>query len=122
MGTNYYLQIFTEEDIQEIIQLVRDRSFYEAIEKLQILSSKEKTIHIGKSCYNWKFSFNHHDWRYFETRKELEEWLKSGVIVTECNERVSTDDFWRMVKNKENGRGMVNPDFDLEFSEHIDFS
>ena len=73
-----------------------------------------KPIHIGKASAGWMFLFREHDefwieppivWHSFE---DVKKWLdtyvgekKTYIIMNECDEQVSLQDFYEMVDMKQ---------------------
>ena len=58
-------------------------------------------IHLGKSSYGWKFSFQYNEGEYYKNIEEMKEWLKDKQIYDECGEKISQKQFWDMVKAKQ---------------------
>lgn len=101
MGTNYYMKrIPTEDDIQKITELTKQRMF----DKLQEYVNEMNTdIHIGKRSGGWKFLFNHQDGKYFDPhhQESLKAWLNDPhyKIVDEYGEEFTFDEFWQMTRD-----------------------
>lgn len=137
MGCNYYaiqtkkiaeLEEQKESKIKEagglvgIFPLIRE--YYDS--KI----SKLADIHIGKASYGWMFCFNHNNWKYFDQSKEsLENFLLDCDIVDEYQRPITNEEFWKMVKEKENDKGHLiyeglevgTMQFGLNFSNSTDF-
>jgi len=100
MGTNYYAIQRADESLKNSIkQAVDDGDFDKAKEMMP------KIIHIGKSSAGWQFLFNHNDWQYFGQKRgtvdSIEAFLKCVDIENEYHDKVTLDEFWRMVEAKQ---------------------
>lgn len=106
MGINYYVvRKATEEQKEKVISLIKDNNFEIAKDELNELI-KDTTIHLGKSSYGWKFVFNHNNKKYYELNtKSITSFLnQDGIrIEDEYGKEIYLADFWKMVKEKENG-------------------
>lgn len=98
MGTNYHaMAIPTQEVKEEMIKAVIDENW----NLLDLLIPAK--VHIGKSSGGWVFHFNHNNWKYFsQTRNSINEFLKKCQIIDEYDRTIHIDDFWELVKMKEN--------------------
>ena len=126
MGCNYYAIPKATDDLKKkIIDAVNSNDF--------VLAKKmiPETIHIGKSSGGWKFCFNHNNWEHFEKSKaSLEVFLLACEIYDEYDRQVTNDEFWEMVKAKEEGKGHLiwngqecgTMEFGLNFSNSTEFS
>ena len=100
MGTNYYAYQKISPEFRDKIVAEIDKANWGAVHDMI-----PHRIHIGKSSFGWAFCFNHNNWEYFEKSIEsLEIFLKGVDIYDEYNTLVSEDEFWDMVKGKENGK------------------
>lgn len=126
MGTNYYAIRKASDDLKAKIILAIKQDDFETAKNL----IPEK-VHIGKSSAGWQFCFNHNDWKYFKrSLQDLEEFLSSSKITNEYGEDVSSDEFWKMVELKKdgkkhlfwNGRECGTMEFGLNFSNSTSFS
>lgn len=118
MGMNYYLEVCSQETKQEILKAVQNDHF----EIARRLLNENPQIHIGKSSGGWQFTFNHHNWKYYNSVESLQAWLKSGTIICEYGTQVTFEDFWKTVEIKKNDRGCDICNFGLSFSSSIEFS
>lgn len=62
---------------------------------------KPEGIHLGKSSYGWQFSFQYNGGEYYKNVEEMREWLKDKKIENEEGSEVSHEEFWAMVKEKQ---------------------
>lgn len=78
MGTNYYVRID---------------------------NNRDNDIHIGKSSGGWKFIFQTNTNFYESNKRGVNRFLKlhKTDIYDEYGKRISVEDFWDLVKIKENG-------------------
>lgn len=54
------------------------------------------SVHLGKRSGGWKFCWNFHNGRYYNNKKELFGFIKSGRVVDEYGEEITADDFIKM--------------------------
>lgn len=62
----------------------------------------EEEVHLGKSSLGWSFALQYNGGRFYGDFKEMKEWLKDKVIENEYGEKVSVEDFVKMVEDKKN--------------------
>ena len=55
-------------------------------------------IHLGKNSWGWQFGFQYNGGQYYKNVEEMKAWLKGKQIWNEYDEKVSYEDFWKMVK------------------------
>lgn len=90
MGTNYYLRL-----------------------RFCSCCGRYDERHIGKSSAGWKFIFRVHEnidvneWKG-ETL-HYKNWSDEEGIFNEYGDKVSYDDFWELVKNKQDGKPHLTP-------------
>ena len=53
-------------------------------------------IHLGKRSSGWKFLWNWNDSKYYKTKKELFEFIRSGRVVNEYGELIDQEEFIQM--------------------------
>jgi hypothetical protein len=53
-------------------------------------------IHLGKRSSGWKFLWNWNDSKYYKTKEELFEFIKSGRVVDEYGELMNQEEFIQM--------------------------
>ena len=116
MSLNYYakqIRVLAEIDAKEqsIVDELRSLSKNTSIELDDVISGYFKNmrdsvedIHIGLFSNGWRFLFNHNDWKYFNSRDTLIEWLDTVEIQSEYGDVVSTKNFMDMVNSCEDGR------------------
>ena len=116
MSLNYYakqVQVLAEIDAKEqrVTDELRSLSKNTSIELDDVISGYFKMlqkeiedIHIGLFSKGWRFLFNHNDWKYFNSRDTLIEWLDTVEIQSEYGDVVSTKNFMDMVNSCEDGR------------------
>lgn len=97
MGTNYYAKPkVTKELKSKMVAAIESNDFKEVG---RLLPSE---IHIGKSSAGWRFLFNHNGWEYFKDIESMKDFLMNCQIVDEYEMEISNEDFWQLVKEKEN--------------------
>jgi hypothetical protein len=130
MGTNYY-RIPTASEMKarqdQLIQSVKDldmspdsveRAFgvirEDSWERLSCWDTfiEDTSIHLGKRSMGWKFCWNFHNNKYYSTREELLNFIKSGRVVDEYGAEIETDEFIQMALNWGEPNGLV---FDEEY-------
>lgn len=98
MGTNFYCKkIATEEQLNEIANLVCANKIDEAINMLHVFDNK---IHICKRSGGWQIGFDHNDGKYYyPSRKGLEKFLNRDTIqiIDEYGNEYSYEAFWKIV-------------------------
>jgi hypothetical protein len=114
MGTNYY-RIPTEEELQ-----IRKQKLLKQISEMDVSPraviqgfsienpdswdrispwdefTKETEIHLGKRSGGWKFCWNFHEEKYYNSKETLEAFVKSGRVVDEYGTEVSSEAFLQM--------------------------
>ena len=125
MSLNYYakqIRVLAEIDAKEqrVTDELRSLSKNTSIENTSIelddvifdyfknMRDSVENIHIGLYSNEWRFLFNHNDWKYFNSRDTLIEWLDTVEIQSEYGDVVSTKDFMDMVNSCEDGRQALN--------------
>ena len=53
-------------------------------------------VHLGKRSSGWKFLWNWNDSKYYKTKKELFEFIRSGRVVNEYGELMDQEEFIQM--------------------------
>lgn len=79
MGTNYYIETTA----------------------CKSCGHSEGDIHLGKSSIGWRFNFQYNGGRYYKNVREMKEWLKNKQIWNEYGEEVPHEEFWELVKLKQ---------------------
>lgn len=113
MGTNYYrITPISNEDRESLhkkLDEVLDNKCYkydfnELLDEVQ----KKHSVHICKSSLGWQVCFDHNWGKYYQPNiKSLEEFLSepNTWVEDEYGEKISYEDFWKMVKeHNENPR------------------
>jgi len=125
MSLNYYakqVRVLAEIDAKEqsIVDELRSLSKNTSIELTSIelddvifdyfknMRDSVEDIHIGLFSNGWRFLFNHNDWKYFNSRDTLIEWLDTVEIQSEYGDVISTKDFMDMVNSCEDGKQALN--------------
>ena len=75
-------------------------NYYAIINKCKACKRKDK-VHLGKSSYGWRFTFQYNRGKYYKNITEMKTWLKDKEIRDEYGERVSYTTFWKMVAVKQ---------------------
>jgi hypothetical protein len=57
------------------------------------------SVHLGKRSGGWQFAWNHQNWKYYSTKEELFNFIKSGRVVNEYGDEVTPDEFIEMALN-----------------------
>lgn len=104
MGTNYYAVRKIPASIKfKICELIDNDKYDEAKE---LFNNNYIKVHIGKSSYGWKFLFNYNNFKYYDLTKEsISSFLNDCdiTIYNEYGDKIDVDEFWKMVKSKEDG-------------------
>jgi len=79
MGTNYYIKT----------------------NKCKECGNHPEGIHLGKSSFGWKFSFQYNGGEYYKNIKEMKDWLKDKKIEDEYGGELTPRQFWNMVEHKQ---------------------
>lgn len=107
MGTNFYLKRKLSKEQAEQAKSLIDGFEYEEVTKIL---ETVKPIHIGKRSGGWRFIWNAHFFKYFEPNTEsIDNFLKSGIIVDECDNEFTYEKFM----NEEVGESLTEG-YDLE--------
>ena len=83
MGTNYYVPIDKECPDCGKSHLCREG------------------MHIGKSSFGWKFLFAFNGGEYYKNLDELKSFIEDKKIWNEYGEEVTHEEFWHLVKVKQ---------------------
>ena len=75
-------------------------NYYTRIDECKHCERYEE-IHLGKSSYGWRFSFQYNEGKYYKSISEMKKWLKDKTIYNENQEEISQIEFWEMVKSKQ---------------------
>jgi hypothetical protein len=117
MGTNYY-RIPTDAEMQsrkeKLIQSVKnldlspdtvERQFrFESPNSFTRTSAWDDftdatRIHLGKRSSGWKFLWNFNGGKYYRTKNDLFEFIRSGRVVNEYGEEINQEEFIEMALN-----------------------
>lgn len=60
----------------------------------------EEEVHLGKSSDGWSFALQYNGGRFYTNFEEMKEWLKDKVIENEYGEKVSKEEFVKLVESK----------------------
>lgn len=113
MGTNYYrVKPISKEDREELHkkldEVLNGEEYRSTFDDLIDEAYEKYKIHICKSSFGWQINFDHNWGKYYQpNRKSLEEFLSEPDtwIEDEYGEKISYDDFWKLVKeHNENPR------------------
>ena len=114
MGTNYYRIPLEEEMVTRKLKLIEricelDISPYSAERGFATIPSgewdtispwdefrKDTSIHLGKRSSGWKFCWNFNKNKYYSTRAELFEFIRSGRIIDEYGVDQEVEEFINM--------------------------
>ena len=66
-------------------------------------------IHLGKSSFGWKFSFQYNGGQYYKNVEEMKTWLRGKQIWDEYGHKVTKKEFWEMIEAKQK---VTNPSTD----------
>ena len=67
----------------------------------------ELKIHIGKRSSGWKFLWNFQDGKYYNSKKQLFKFIRSGRVVDEYGELQDTEEFIKMALEWSQPNGYV---------------
>ncbi len=114
MGTNYY-RIPTEDEIKikhnklkndilnmDLSILSIESGFRVAVDDMWNGENPWETfmdginIHLGKRSSGWKFCWNFHDNKYYSNKEELLSFIRSGRVINEYSEELTTEEFITM--------------------------
>lgn len=91
MGTNFYLKRKINESTKKVLKDCIDK---DDIDTVRSILNDYKDIHIGKRSAGWKFLWDAHYFKYFKpNKKSIFDWLKSGDIYNEYNEKFTFNQF-----------------------------
>ena len=103
MGTNFYgKKIPTKKQLEEIADTVLQGK----LEIVKEMLEDFETIHIGKSSGGWRFLFDHNSC-VRPTFEEYKEWVSEFEITSEYGEKVSQEDFWKLVERKQTEKSSI---------------
>ncbi len=69
-------------------------------------------IHLGKRSSGWKFCWNFHDNKYYSNKEELLSFIRSGRVINEYSEELTTEEFITMALEWGEPDGLVvNEDY-----------
>lgn len=105
MGTNYYWRpLITEEEREKLLEKTKNVKTLQEIEDFICCDLLNKEVRIGNSADGWKFLFylgiRKHIYGQSLKREDIDQWLRSGIIVDEYGTEISVDDFWALVDSK----------------------
>ena len=110
MGTNYYIvkkASERKEDLNDMIAKLQtvgegpglDREVENIVEQFY---EEKGEVHLGKNSHGWKFGWNFHNGKYYSSKQELIDFVKSaGVVVDEYGEEHDAEEFLSWALNKE---------------------
>lgn len=79
--------------------------------------TQDISIHLGKRSMGWKFCWNFHDEKWYSTKEELLEFIRSGRVVDEYGEEQEVEEFIKMALEWGQPDGLVvNEEYELEES------
>jgi len=76
-------------------------NYYAKKEPCPTCGHAPESIHLGKSSMGWQFSFQYNGGRYYKNVEEMREWLKDKSIFDEYGEKLSHEEFWKIVAAKQ---------------------
>jgi len=65
------------------------------------------SIHLGKRSSGWKFCWNFHNGKYYNTKEELLDFIRKGRVVDEYGSPMEVEEFIEMSLNWGQPDGMV---------------
>jgi hypothetical protein len=114
MGTNYY-RISTEDEIKvkhnklqidilnmDLSPLSIESGFRVAIDDMWNGENpwdtfiKGTVVHLGKRSMGWKFCWNFNDNKYYTNKEELLSYIRSGRVINEYGEELTSEEFITM--------------------------
>jgi len=75
-------------------------------------------IHLGKRSGGWKFCWNFHNGKYYNTKEELLKFIRKGRVVNEYGEQIDVEEFIEMSLNWGQPDGMVADKEYFDKTEH----
>ncbi len=95
MGTNFYCRrIPTQDQLNEIADLVCNQQIDDAIDKLHEVN---KQIHICKRSGGWQIGFDHNNGEYWQpTRESVNAFISQSdiIIFDEYKKEYTVEEFW----------------------------
>ena len=64
-------------------------------------------IHVGKRSSGWKFCWNFHNGKFYNSKKELLKFIRNGRIIDEYGTLHDTEEFIEMALNWGEPNGLV---------------
>lgn len=78
-------------------------------------------IHLGKRSSGWKFLWNWNDSKYYKTKEELFEFIRSGRVVDEYGEVMDQEKFIQMALQWGKEDGWDIETYHKEYPDHSSF-
>jgi len=75
-------------------------------------------IHLGKRSGGWKFCWNFHNGKYYNTKEELLNFIRKGRVVNEYGGQIDVEEFIEMALNWGQPDGMVADKEYFDKTEH----
>lgn len=98
MGTNFYCRrIPTQDQLNEIADLVCNQQIDDAIDKLHEVN---KQIHICKRSGGWQIGFDHNNGEYWQpTRESVNAFISQSdiTIFDEYKKEYTVEEFWNEI-------------------------
>lgn len=76
-------------------------NYYTKTKKCESCGHKPEGIHLGKSSGGWQFSFQYNGGQFYKNVTEMKEWLKDKEIEDEYGRKISQEEFWQMINDKQ---------------------
>lgn len=57
---------------------------------------EDTSIHLGKRSGGWTFTWNHNNWKYFNSKDSLFEFIRNGRVVNEYGDDQDSEEFITM--------------------------
>lgn len=65
------------------------------------------SVHLGKRSFGWKFCWNFHNGKYYNTKDELLNFIREGRVVDEYGNSIEVEEFIKMALDWGQPDGMV---------------
>lgn len=122
MGTNFYCKrIPTQDQLNEIADLVCNQQIDDAIDKLHEVN---KRIHVCKRSCGWQIGFDHNNGEYWQpTRESVNTFIAQSdiIIFDEYKKEYTVEEFWNEI-DEHNGNPYNNWDSTKDIQREIELN
>lgn len=123
MSIAYYLHLPIPKDLKQQLKKAVDQEDILEINNL-MFELENYRIRIGQYSYGYQFLWESHKWKYFSPNMDsIKNWLSTGTIYDEYNNKYSLDQFWGEIKDalyndREHKCLMDNPEYSTNFANY----